>query len=76
MSDQVGLWNKIICALFTMPVGILLGLILCWVLSYIFPLKGVGVYIIAALLGVILTTLLSFMFPSIAAKIATQWVKL
>lgn len=69
-------WDKVIYSIFAVPVGILLGPLVCWLLSfYYLGLQGFSVYMLAVVIGIAFTTLLSFVFPSISAAIMTFYAK-
>ena len=69
-QQSYSFWDKIIYTIFSLPLGILIGLLICLLLSYYYEyFKGFGVYAGAALIGVGFTTILAFLLPSVSAKI-------
>jgi len=72
---MVSFWDKVLYAIFSIPLAIGLGLMVCWVLSFYFQsIKGFPVYLLCVLIAIVFTTVLSFVFPTFISKILTALV--
>ena len=74
---MVGFWDKVIYSIFSIPLAVLGGVIICWLLSFYFQgIKSFFDYLLAVILAMIFTTGLSFLYPTFVAKILTNMVNL
>ncbi len=70
-------WNKVIYSIFSIPISLILGPLVCWGLSHYYPnLNGIGNYVLSILVSIIFTTILCFLFPTTAAKILTRIIQM
>lgn len=70
-------WERVIYSIFSLPTGIVIGLLACWILSFYDPsIQGFGVYVLAGFLGIGFTTLVSLIFPKFTGDIITFFVTL
>jgi len=78
MSQQdYSFWDKVIYSIFSLPIGMLLGILGCWILSHFdSSIDGFGIYALATLAGVIFTTLVAFLLPAASARVLTFIIKL
>ena len=69
------LWDKVIYAIFCIPLAMVLGPVICWCLSHYFVgIKGIGIYLLSILITLVFTTVMSFVFPNVVSKILTALV--
>ncbi len=74
---MVGFWDKVIYSIFSIPLAILGGVILCWLLSFYFQgIKSFSDYLLFVFFAIMFTTALSFFFPTFVAKVLTSMVNL
>jgi len=74
---MVSFWDKVIYSIFSIPLAVALGVMICWFLSFYFQnFKGFFAYLLSVLIAMLFTTVLSFVFPTFISKILTALVQL
>jgi len=65
-----GFWDKVFFSIFCIPFSVIVGPLVCWVLSHYFQgIEGFGVYLLSVVVALVFTTILSFLFPAFVSKI-------